>query len=182
MYRRCDVWFSSPCCHSQKYKETLSPTEEENASSGEPLCAADSPGPPAESPGSSSGEKPSSDDTGVATNVNSEQSTVAVCGLTEDQRPEDPAEPDAAAQDPCSSTEEELLSREEETVSVLRGVQETPVEVPAGSTEEPQPGAAAEDDDEEEGKEVPAVPGKTKNGGRAKAAPKRRSGRVTNRR
>lgn len=107
---------------------------------------------------------------------------MAVCGLTEEQRPEDHAEPDAAAQDLCSRAEEELLSREEETVPLLCGVQEEPVEAPAGSTEEPQPGAAAEDDDEEEGKEVPAVPGKNKNGGRAKAAPKRRSGRVTNRR
>lgn len=71
---------------------------------------------------------------------------------------------------------------EEETVSLPSGVQETPAEDPAGSTEEPQPGAGAEDDDEEEGKEVPAVPGKNKNGGRAKAARKRRSGRVTNRR
>lgn len=171
-----------PCFNSQKYKETLSPTDEENASSREPHCAVDSPGPPAESPGSSSGEKPSSDDTDVATLVNSEQSTVAVCELTEDQQPEDHAEPDAAAQELCSSAEEELLSREEETLSLLCGGQETPVEVPAGSTEEPQPGAAAEDDDEEEGKEVPVVPGKNKNGGRAKAAPKRRSGRVTNRR
>ncbi|XP_011603122.2 cdkn1a interacting zinc finger protein 1a [Takifugu rubripes] len=162
----------------KKYKETLSPTEGENASPREPL----SPGPPAESPSSSSREKPSSDDTGAATNVNSEQSTAAVCGLIEAQRPEDHAEPDAAAQDLCSSAEEELLSMEEETVSLPSGVQETPAEDPAGSTEEPQPGAAAEDDDEEEGKEVPAVPGKNKNGGRAKAARKRRSGRVTNRR
>lgn len=174
--------FFSLCFNSQKFKETLGPTEEENGSSRDPLCAApDSPGPPAESPGSSSGEKPSSVDTGVATHVNSEQSTVST-GLTEEQPPEEHAEPDAAAQDLCSSAEEELLSRGEETVSLLCGVQETPAEAPAGSTEEPQPGAAAEDDDEEEGKEAPAVPGKNKNGGRAKAAPKRRSGRVTNRR
>lgn len=119
------------------------------------------------------------------TNVNSVQSTVALSGLEEDQRPEEPAEPDAAAQDFRSSTEEELLSREEETVSLLSGGQETPVEFPTGSTEGPEPGAAAEDDDdddEDEGKEVPAVPGKNKNTARARAAPKRRSGRVTNRR
>lgn len=135
-----------------------------------------------ESSSSSSGESPSPNDAGVLSNVNSVQSAVALSGLEEDQRPEEPAEPDAAAQDFRSSTEEELLSREEETVSLLSGGQETPVEFPTGSTEGPEPGAAAEDDDEEEGKEVPAVPGKNKNTGRAKSAPKRRSGRVTNRR
>lgn len=182
LWRRCDLWFLSPCLNPQKYKETLGPTDEDTASSREALCAADSPGPPAESPGSSSGEKPSCDITAVATNVNSEQATVAACGLTEAQRAEDHAEPEAAAQELCSSPEEELLGREEEAGPLLRGEPQTPGEAPAGSTEEPQAGAAAEDEDEEEGKEVPAVPGKNKNGGRAKAAPKRRSGRVTNRR
>lgn len=65
-------------------------------------------------------------------------------------------------------------------MSLPSAVQETPVEFPVSSTEEPEPGAAAKDDDEEERKEVPAVPGNPKNSG--KATPKRRSGRVTNRR
>lgn len=167
---------------SQRYKETLVLKDEEVAPSREPLCAADSPGPPAESSPSSSGENPSSDDAGVATNRNTVESLVALSGLNENQQPEAHAEPGAAAQDFSSSTERELLSREDETMSLLSGAVETPVEFPAGSTEEPDPGAAAEDDDEEEGKEVPAVPGKNKSTGKARAAPKRRSGRVTNRR
>lgn len=167
------------CCHPQRYKEILSQKGEAAASSREPLCAADSPGPPAESSRSSSAENPSSDDTGVATNS-------ALSRLKETQQPEDHtdhAEPNAAAQVfSSSSTEKELLSRGDETVSLHSGVQQTPVEFPVSRTEEPEPGAAAKDDDEEEGKEVAAVPGENKNSGKARATPKRRSGRVTNRR
>lgn len=113
--------------------------------------------------------------------ANSVQSTPALSSQNESQQPEDPEEPNAAAQ-VCSSTEQEL-SREEETESLLSGEQETPVEFPVSRTEEAEPGAAAkEDDDEEEGKEPPAVPEENKNSGKARAAPKRRSGRVTNRR
>lgn len=68
-------------------------------------------------------------------------------------------------------------------MALLSGEQETPVEFPVSRTEEPELGAAAEEEeDEEEGKEVPAVPGENKNSGKARATPKRRSGRVTNRR
>lgn len=115
--------------------------------------------------------------------TNSVQSTPALGRLKENQQPEDHAEPNAAAQVFSSSAEQELLSREDESVSLLAGVQETPVEFSVSRTEEPEAGAAAkDDDDEEEGKEVPAVPGENKDSGKARATPKRRSGRVTNRR
>lgn len=169
-----DLFSFLSCFYPQRYKETHSPKDRE------PLCAADSPGPPTEPFSSSSGENPSSHDTGVVTSVNSVQSTLALSELKEKQRAEDEAEPEAAAQDLSGSTEQELPSREDETAPSLAGGQEAPLEPPAGSTEEPEPGAAVEDDeDEEEGKEVPAVPGKNK---KARATPKRRSGRVTNRR
>lgn len=71
-------------------------------------------------------------------------------------------------------------------MALLSGEQETPVELPDSRPEEPELGAAAKEeeveDNEEEGKEVPAVPGENKNSGKARATPKRRSGRVTNRR
>lgn len=114
------------------------------------------------------------------------QSTPALSRLKENQQPGDHAEPNAAAQVFSSSAEQELLNRKDETVSLLSGVQETALEFPVSRTEEPEPGAAAkddgDDDDEEEGKEVHAVPGENKNSGKARATPKRRSGRVTNRR
>lgn len=163
--KSCFFFFS--CCHLQRYKEILSEKGKAVASSREPLCAADSPRPPTGSPRSSSAENPSSDDTGVVTN--SVQSTPALGRLKENQEAEDHAE-------------QELLSRQDETASLLAGGQETPVEFPPSRTEEPEAGAAAKDDDEEEGKEVPAVPGENKDSGKARATPKRRSGRVTNRR
>lgn len=169
------------CCCPQRYRETLSQKSKAAASSRENLCAADSPGPPTEASRSSAAEKPSSDDTGAVTH--SVQSMPALSRLKENQQPEDHAEPNAAAQVFSSSAEQELLSREDETVSLLSGVQETPVELPFSMTEEEEPGAAAkDDDDEEEGKEVAAVPGESKNSGKARATPKRRSVRVTNRR
>lgn len=173
-------FFFLSCCQPQRYKEILSQKGKAVASSREPLCAADSPGPPTESSRSSSAENPSSDDTGVVTI--SVQSMPALSRLKENQQLEDHAEPNAAVQVFSSSAEQELLSREDESLSLHSGQQDTPDEFPISRTEEPEPGAAAKDDDEDEGKEVPAVPGEDKNSGKARATPKRRSGRVTNRR
>uniref|UniRef100_H3CUD7 Matrin-type domain-containing protein n=1 Tax=Tetraodon nigroviridis TaxID=99883 RepID=H3CUD7_TETNG len=153
----------------KRRKETLSRKGKAVASSREPH----SPGPPTEPSGSPSAENPSCDDTDVVTN--SEQSVPALSRLKENQQPEDCAEPSAAAQVFGSSAEQELLSREEESVAL-------PPECPVSRTEEPEPGAAAKDDDEEEGKDVPAAAAEHKNSGKARATPKRRSGRVTNRR
>ncbi len=173
---------------SQKYRELLSQKGEAVGSSRDSLLAADSLRPVTETTTDCLDKTTLSDDPGLATNVNSMQPIITLTPLnmqTENLQQEEQAEPDPVSQDTsATSTDQDLSlhSKEEETTSQASVVFESP----AGSREEPdsEPAAAAEDanGEEEEEKEAPAVPGKKNSTGKAKATPKRRSGRAANRR
>lgn len=171
----------------------LSQKGEAVGSSRDALLAADSLRPVTETSTDCLDETSLSDDPGLVTNTSSMQPIITLTRLnvqTENQQQEDQAEPDPASQDTSAtstgSTDQDLSlhSKEEETTSQASVVLESPAELPAGSREEPdsEPAAAAEDAIGEEEEEAPAVPGKKNSTGKAKATPKRRSGRATNRR
>ncbi|KAK2819207.1 hypothetical protein Q5P01_024768 [Channa striata] len=134
-------------------------------------------------------------DTGLETNLNSMQPIITLTRLkmqTESQQQEKEAEPDPTTQDfvtistaSTSSTNQELHSREENTLSQGSIDQGSLAELHGVKKKEPdcELAAAAEGaNEEEEEKEAPAVPGKKNSTGKVKAIPKRRSGRATNRR
>lgn len=163
---------------SQRHKEILSQKGKAVASSRESLGATDSFRPVTE-------PTVDSDDAGLATNINSR---VIHSRLRENQQQERQAEPNPKTQDfsttsetSTGSTDQELLSMEDATVLLFSGVQERAAEPAAGDGGVSEPGAAAEDANEEGEKEVPVLPGKNSNPGKAKTAPKRRSGRAANR-
>lgn len=113
---------------------------------------------------------------------------------TDNQQQEKDAELSSTSQDftttsraSTGSTDQDLSlhSKEKETTSQESVVQESPAELPAGSREtaDSEAAAAVEDaNEEDEEGEAPAVPGRKNGTGKAKATPKRRSGRATNRR
>ncbi|XP_068191221.1 cdkn1a interacting zinc finger protein 1a [Antennarius striatus] len=165
----------------KKYKELLSQKEEAAASSGESLGAPDNIKPGTEATTDHLDESPHCDDAGLVTDVNSTQT---VCSLTQinsqtgNQRLEELAVPDQTSQDFTTSP-----SRGEEATSQACVVQGQLADLPTGSREDPQRGATAKEGDEElEEEEAAAAPGKKIDSGKAKATPKRRSGRVANRR
>ncbi|KAF3701991.1 Cip1-interacting zinc finger protein [Channa argus] len=131
---------------------------------------------------------------GLETNLNSMQPIITLTRLkmqTEDQQQEKEAKPNPTLQDfaisaaSTSSTNQELCSREEKTTSQGSIDPGSVAELLAIKRDEPasELAAAAEgDNEEEEEKEVPAVPEKKNGTGKAKAIPKRRSVRATNRR
>ncbi|XP_070706824.1 cdkn1a interacting zinc finger protein 1a [Pempheris klunzingeri] len=182
----------------KRYRELLIQKGEAVESSGESLLAADSLRLVTETTTDCLEENSLSDDTGSVTNLNS--TPIITLTRLSTQTEEERAEPGPTSQDfittsatsICSTDQDlSLHSKEEETTPQASAVQEGPAELPAGSREEPDsvPAAAAEDaneeeeeEEEEEEKEAPAVPGKKSGTGKAKAAPKRRSGRAANRR
>lgn len=136
-----------------------------------------------------------SNDTGLETSLNSKQPVITLTRLKiegDDQQQENEAEPSLTSQDLNSSgsssdgTEQDLSlhNQAEEATSQESVAQESLGELPAGSREEPGSELAAADDDKEldEERESPAVPGRKNSTGKAKATPKRRSGRAMNRR
>ncbi|XP_029025333.1 cdkn1a interacting zinc finger protein 1a [Betta splendens] len=136
-----------------------------------------------------------SNETGLETSLDSMQPIINLTRLkveTDNQQREDEAEPSLTSQDlitsgsSSNSTDQDLhLHNQEETTSQESVEQESLGELPSGSREEPdsQPAAAVGDVNEvDEEKESPAVPGKKNGTGKAKATPKRRSGRAMNRR
>ncbi|XP_059214102.1 cdkn1a interacting zinc finger protein 1a [Centropristis striata] len=190
------------------YRELLNQKSGAVESSRESPPTADSLRPETEKTTHCSDENSLSDDTGLETNPDSRQPTIALTPLkmqTENQEQEEPAEPDPTSQDLIStsatstgSTDQELtLHSKEETTSEASVVQETPAELLADSREEQvseqaaavedanaeeqvsEQAAAVEDANAEE-EEAPAVIGKKSGTGKAK--PKRRSGRASNRR
>ncbi|XP_018518467.1 cdkn1a interacting zinc finger protein 1a isoform X2 [Lates calcarifer] len=201
--------FESPALHThckslthfenlKRYRALLSQKGEATESSRESPLATDSLRPVTGTTTDWSDENSLSDDTGLVTNVNSMQPVITLTRLKvqrENQQQEEESEPDLTSQDltttsvTCTgSTDQDLSlhSKEEGTTSQASVVQESPIELPAGSREEPdsEPAAAAEDfnEEEEEEREAPAVTGKKNSTGKAKTTPKRRSGRATNRR
>lgn len=171
----------------KRYRELLNQKGEAVGSPRESLNAADSLRPVTETTTDCLEETSLSKDSGLVTNANSMQPSITLTRLnvqTENQQQGEPAEPDPTSQDTSAtstdSTDQDLSlhSRGEEATSSV--VAESPAEKP-----DSEPAAAAEDDnreEEEEEKEAPAVPGKKTSTGKAKATPKRRSGRATNRR
>ncbi|XP_071321299.1 cdkn1a interacting zinc finger protein 1a [Trachinotus anak] len=181
----------------KRYRVLLSQKGEAVESSRESLLASGSLRPVTKTTTDWSDENSLSDDTGLVTNLDSLQPIITLTRLqmqTENQQQEEESEPDPTSQDitttsaTCTdSTDQDLSlhSKEEDTTSKASLVQESPAELPAGSSEKPdsEPAASIEDaNEEEEEKEAPAVPGKRNSTGKAKTAPKRRSGRATNRR
>lgn len=165
-------------------------------SSRESLSAADSLRPVSETTTDCSDKNVLSDDTGLPTNPNSMQPTIALTRLqTQNQQQEKQAEAETPSQDFSAISETStdnvdqdlsLHPKEEANTSQVSAAQESPAEQTAGSTEEAdsEPAASAEEvhEEEEEEKEAPAAPGKKNGTGKTKAATKRRSGRAANRR
>lgn len=130
-------------------------------------------------------------DTGLQTDVNSMLPTISLARLqmqTDNLEQENKTEPNPNSLDSTStgSAEQDLSlhSKEEETTSQVSAVQESLGELlPAETGEEliSQPAAEPINEAEEE-IEAPAVPGRKNGTAKAKATPKRRSGRATNRR
>lgn len=118
-----------------------------------------------------------SDDTDLATNLKSLQPVVTLTQLKmqiRGKQKEKPAEPEATSED-LSTT----------SATITSNMDTSPAEVPASSSVDmdSEPSAAAEDANEElEEKEAPATQGKKIGTGKAKATPRRRSGRAANRR
>lgn len=176
---------------------SLSQKGEDFESSTESLLAEDSLRPVTDTTTDCADKNSHSNDTGLETNLNSMQPIITLTRLkmqTVNQQQEKEAEPSPTSQNftttsrtSSGSTDQDLSlhSKEEETTSQESVVQESLAELSACSREEPdsEPAAAFGDaNEEDEEREVPAVPGKKNGTGKAKATPKRRSGRATNRR
>lgn len=114
-----------------------------------------------------------SDDTDLVTNLKSLQPVVTLTQLKMQIRGK-PAEPEATSEDLSTAS-----------ATITSNMDTSPAEVPASSSVDmdSEPSAAAEDANEElEEKEAPATQGKKNGTGKAKATPRRRSGRAANRR
>lgn len=171
----------------KRYRELLSQKSGAVESSREYPLAAGSPRPITKTPTDCLDENSLPDET-VVTEINSTQPLISLTRLntqTNEQQQKEQAEPDPTSRDSISAS---ATSKEEETTSQLPVVQESPAELPAVNTEEPdsEPAAAAAvadaNEEEEEEEEAPAVTGKRNGTGKAKTTSKRRSGRATNRR
>lgn len=178
----------------KSYRVLVSQKGESVESSGESLQAADSLRPVTETTTDCSDENLESDD--AAKNTNPKHPIITLTRLKvqkENQQEVKQAEPELTLQDSTSisatSTSDadqdlSLHHEEEQNTSQVSLAQESPAEPPAGSREEAnsEPAAADEEANEEEEKEGPAGPRKNNGTGKAKATPKRRSGRATNKR
>ncbi|XP_026211044.1 cdkn1a interacting zinc finger protein 1a [Anabas testudineus] len=191
-------------CKSQKHFDNLkacrlllSQKEEAVESSRESLLAEESLRPLTDTTTDCADKNSHSSNTDVDTNLNSMQPIITLTRLkmqTDNQQQEKDAELSSTSQDftttsraSTGSTDQDLSlhSKEKETTSQESVVQESPAELPAGSREtaDSEAAAAVEDaNEEDEEGEAPAVPGRKNGTGKAKATPKRRSGRATNRR
>lgn len=143
----------------QKYKESLSRKDEDVVSLRESTQALDSPRPGSEPTADCSDTSQHFDDSVLGTNTNP----------TENKEQKKQAEPGPTSPSGAGSEQQE-----EETLS------QATAELPAGHDGDPEPTAtaatASEDTNQDGGKGAPPVSGRTK------AAPKRRSGRTSNRR
>lgn len=171
----------------KRYRELLSQKSGAVESSRESPLAAGSPRPITETPTDCLDENSLPDET-VVTEINSTQPLITLTRLntqTNEQQQKEQAEPDPTSRDSISAS---ATSKEEETTSQVPVVQESPAELPAVNTEEPdsEPAAAAvvadANEEEEEEEEAPTVTGKRNGTAKAKTTSKRRSGRATNRR
>ncbi|RVE65869.1 hypothetical protein OJAV_G00120750 [Oryzias javanicus] len=168
----------------RSYRELVIQKGEEGQSSRKSLVAADSGGPVAQSSTDCSEENLLSVGKDVASDLNSLQSTISVNRLKEKQ----PAETDSNLEDflaLSAGSQDEALSthhKDGENSPYASAAPESEGDLLRSSTEEAdsEPAAVAENSNEEE--EAPAGSGKKNGTGKAKTAPKRRSGRATNRR
>lgn len=193
---KCSLSFFISFFFSQTCRLLLSQKSEGVESSKESLLAEDSLMPATDTTTDSAEKDSHSSSIGLDTNQDSMQPVITLTRLkmqTDDQQQEKEAEPSSTSEDlsttsrnTIGSTDQDLsLYSKEETTSQESVVQEILAELPADSREKPdsEPAAAVEDaNEEDEEKEAPAVPGKKNGTGRARATPKRRSGRATNRR
>uniref|UniRef100_A0A3B5B8T3 Uncharacterized LOC103376137 n=1 Tax=Stegastes partitus TaxID=144197 RepID=A0A3B5B8T3_9TELE len=182
----------------KSYRVLVSQKGEAAESSGEPLQAADSLRPVTETTTDCSDENLPSDDAGLAKNTNPKHPIITLTRVnvqTENQQEVKQAEQELTSQDSAlisaTSTSDadqdlSLPHEEEQNTSQASSAQESPAEPPAGSREEEaansEPAAADEEANEDEEKEAPAGPRKNNGTGKAKATPKRRSGRAANKR
>ncbi|XP_044189214.1 cdkn1a interacting zinc finger protein 1a [Thunnus albacares] len=196
-------------CKSQKHFENLKRhralLSQKGEASRESLLAEDSLRSAPETTTDCLDENSLSHDTGLVTDLNSMQPSITLTRLSmqaENQQQENQAEPDPTSQDlittsatSSGSTDQELSlqNEEEEPTSQASVVQESPGELAAGSTKEPDSeataaaaaaAAAAANEEEEEEKEEKEAPAARKNNGtgKTKTTAKRRSGRAANRR
>lgn len=176
----------------KSYRVVVSQKSEAVESSGESLQAADSLRPSTETTTDCSDENLLSDDAGLVTDTSPKQPSITLTRLKV-QKENQQAEPELTSQDSTSvsatSTSDadqdlSLHHEEEQNTSQVSSAQESPAELPAGSTEEAnsEPGVPEQGANEEEEKEAPAGPRKNIGTGKAKATPKRRSGRAANKR
>ncbi|XP_022053667.2 cdkn1a interacting zinc finger protein 1a [Acanthochromis polyacanthus] len=176
----------------KSYRVVVSQKGEAVESSGESLQAAASLRPSTDTTTDCSDENLLSDDAGLATDTSSKHPTITLTRLKV-QKENQQAEPELTSQDSTSvsatSTSDadqdlSLHHEDEQNASQVSSAQESPAEPPAGSAEEAnsEPGAPEQGANEEEEKEAPAGPRKNIGTGKAKATPKRRSGRAANKR
>uniref|UniRef100_A0A8C7YTN9 Cdkn1a interacting zinc finger protein 1a n=1 Tax=Oryzias sinensis TaxID=183150 RepID=A0A8C7YTN9_9TELE len=170
----------------RSYRESVIQKGEGSQSSRKSSAAADSGGAATQISTDCSEENLLSVEKDVAPNLNSLQSIISVNRPKEKQ----PAETDSNSQDLTISTlssgspDEAVCTqhRDEENTPYASAALESEADLPRSSTEEAdsEPAAVAENSNDED--EAPAGPGKKNGTGKARTAPKRRSGRATNRR
>lgn len=180
-------------CKSLKHFENLKSYREEVSQKGEAVeSSGETLRPETETTTDCSDENLLSEDAGLATDTSPKHPTITLTRLKV-QKENQQAEPELTSQDSTSvsatSTTDadqdlSLHHEEEQNTSQVSSAQESPAEPPAGSTEEAnsEPGAPEQGANEEEEKEAPAGPRKNVGAGKAKATPKRRSGRSANKR